>query len=368
MKKIFSFCAALVAAMAMNAQSIPSTDFEGGYSCAADDATLTGDAPSDKFYLDETATPHYIAWSDMSMEYTAVASWQIRATRACYITISLDLGPVIGSNKHIFEVKVLDSENHEVGAVAEGAAYGTDFTDHDDVKVLNGKLLIPAAGNYTIELRNNRNFCKGTIKNVILTYAGEAPITDFATPGYICKADDAILSGTAAAEKFYLNTEVADNHYIVWYDMSKTYTAVASWKVMATRGCYVTVTLDLGPAISSNKHIYEVMLLDNDGNKLDSIAEAPAYTTESTDADQQKTLEGTILVPGAGNYTIELRNNRDFCKGSIKNVIITYSADAPTTGIRNTAVSAKAVKFFENGQLYILKNGVKYDITGAIVK
>lgn len=38
------------------------------------------------------------------------------------------------------------------------------------------------------------------------------------------------------------------------------------------------------------------------------------------------------------------------------------------TGISNTAVSAKAVKFIENGQLIIMKNGVKYDITGAIVK
>ena len=38
------------------------------------------------------------------------------------------------------------------------------------------------------------------------------------------------------------------------------------------------------------------------------------------------------------------------------------------TGISNAEVSAKAVKFIENGQLIIMKNGVKYDITGAIVK
>ena len=38
------------------------------------------------------------------------------------------------------------------------------------------------------------------------------------------------------------------------------------------------------------------------------------------------------------------------------------------TGISNTEVSAKAVKFIENGQLIIMKNGVKYDLTGAIVK
>ena len=39
-----------------------------------------------------------------------------------------------------------------------------------------------------------------------------------------------------------------------------------------------------------------------------------------------------------------------------------------TTAISNNTVSAKAVKFIENGQLIIMKNGVKYDLTGAIVK
>ena len=38
------------------------------------------------------------------------------------------------------------------------------------------------------------------------------------------------------------------------------------------------------------------------------------------------------------------------------------------TGIENTSVEAKAIKTFENGQLVIIKNGVRYDATGAIVK
>ena len=35
------------------------------------------------------------------------------------------------------------------------------------------------------------------------------------------------------------------------------------------------------------------------------------------------------------------------------------------TAISNTAVESKAVKFFENGQLVIIKNGVKYNVLGA---
>ena len=35
------------------------------------------------------------------------------------------------------------------------------------------------------------------------------------------------------------------------------------------------------------------------------------------------------------------------------------------TAISNTAAESKAVKFFENGQLVIIKNGVKYNALGA---
>ena len=39
-----------------------------------------------------------------------------------------------------------------------------------------------------------------------------------------------------------------------------------------------------------------------------------------------------------------------------------------TTAIDNTAVESKAVKFFENGQLVIIKNGVKYNALGAEIR
>ena len=325
MKKILSLFAAMLVAFAVNAQ----TDFASpGYKCAADDAVINGDAPATKVYLQSETNPHYIGWSDVSKEYTAVISWTVQATRACYVSVSLDLGPAISSNKHIFEVKILDAAKKELGAVEEGPAYtGDGFTEADQVKALSGKILLPAAGAYTIELRNNRDFCKGSIKNIILTYAGDAPVTDFATP-YSCAADDALISGDAPATKVYLQS-ATDPHYIGWSDVSKSYTAEVSWSFIAKRGCYVSVTLDLGPAISSNKHIFDIELYDAAGNKLDTIAEGPNYTGDGfTEADQTKSL-GNILIPAAGTYTLKLMNKRDFCKGSIKNIILSYAADAP---------------------------------------
>ena len=324
MRKLFLLIPALVLSLVLNAQ----TDFSTPYSCAADEGVISGNAPANKVYLNETADPHQIEWSDVSQDYTAVISWTVTATQPCYISASLDLGTAVSSNKHIFEVKVLDANGNEKGAVEEGPAYtGDGFTEANQVKALSGKILLPAAGNYTIELRNNRNFCKGSIKNVILSYAGAAPITDFSTP-YSCTADEGVISGDAPANKVYLN-ETADPHQIEWSDVSQDYTAVISWTVTATQPCYISASLDLGTAVSSNKHIFEVKVLDANGNEKGAVEEGPAYTGDGfTEANQVKALSGKILLPAAGNYTIELRNNRNFCKGSIKNVILSYAGGA----------------------------------------
>lgn len=167
MRKILSIFAAMLVAVAVNAQ----TDFASpGYYCAADDAVLTGGS-STNFYLDQTLDPHQVTWSDVGTSSNALATWTVTATRGCYVSVSLDLGPVISSNKHIFEVKILDANANLRGTVAEPA----ENADADQVKALDGTILLPTAGVYTVELRNNRNWGKGRIKNVILTYAADAP-------------------------------------------------------------------------------------------------------------------------------------------------------------------------------------------------
>ena len=167
MRKLFSIFAAMLIALAVNAD----TDFAApGYACAADDASLTGGSSSN-FFLDVSLDPHQITWSDVGLSSNALATWTITATRGCYVTASLDLGPVSSSNKHIFEVKILHDQSIVKGTLAEPK----ENADADQVKVLEGTILLPKAGVYTVELRNNRDWGKGHIKNVILTYAADAP-------------------------------------------------------------------------------------------------------------------------------------------------------------------------------------------------
>ena len=168
MRKILSIFAAMLVALAVNAQG---TDFAApGYSCAADDAVLSGGSSSN-FFLKTDVDPHCVAWSDCPLTGNALATWTVTATRGCYVTISLDLGPVISSNKHNFEVTIKDSKSNVKGKVVEGG----ENTDSEQVKALTGTILLPVAGDYTVELFNNRDWGKGSIKNVIITYDSDAP-------------------------------------------------------------------------------------------------------------------------------------------------------------------------------------------------
>ena len=47
---------------------------------------------------------------------------------------------------------------------------------------------------------------------------------------------------------------------------------------------------------------------------------------------------------------------------------ITYNADSEETAVDNVTVNSNATKVVENGQLIIIKEGVKYNILGIVVK
>ena len=90
------------------------------------------------------------------------------------------------------------------------------------------------------------------------------------------------------------------------------------------------------------------------------------FNSETTIADWEKggTLSGTLL-----NATWTTYNNEWQIKPGtgFKWADLEYTAPS-VTAIDNTAFEAKTFKTFENGQLVIIKNGVKYDVTGAVIR
>lgn len=66
-------------------------------------------------------------------------------------------------------------------------------------------------------------------------------------------------------------------------------------------------------------------------------------------------------LSNAGKWMIQF-SHKELAKFNVTDIVLVGDF---TTAIDNTAIEGKAVKFFENGQLVILKNGVKYNALGA---
>ncbi len=72
------------------------------------------------------------------------------------------------------------------------------------------------------------------------------------------------------------------------------------------------------------------------------------------------TVNGEPLVPAENVYSFVM-------PAEAVTVAATFKVD-PATAISNTEAEVKAIKFIENGQFFIIKNGIKYNANGAIVK
>ena len=91
------------------------------------------------------------------------------------------------------------------------------------------------------------------------------------------------------------------------------------------------------------------------------IADQTAMIAGDGYMELQLTNELRSRLANAGRWMIQFNKEA----GAAFNVTdIVLVGDFPTA-IDNTAVESKAVKFFENGQLVIIKNGVKYNALGV---
>ena len=134
------------------------------------------------------------------------------------------------------------------------------------------------------------------------------------------------------------------------------------------------------------------------GDFLGSWADTENFTVAEGDATASLTLnlavgnyEFGMRIGGSGNWTANgatltrEANSTDVSVGSgnmkliadlAGDYIFTYTFETNTlavtfpigTGITNTAVDAQIIKTIENGQLIIIKNGVKYDVHGTIIR
>ena len=120
----------------------------------------------------------------------------------------------------------------------------------------------------------------------------------------------------------------------------------------------------------------------NEGIDYPVLVEVPVYYPEATEPYE---IYSTVTVGGMGDddpwlgfgegyLTITQEGNTITATGIVENswagiaIDITISGTIIETGLENATVTVKPVKMIKNGQLIIEKDGVQYNVNGAIVK
>ena len=121
---------------------------------------------------------------------------------------------------------------------------------------------------------------------------------------------------------------------------------------------------------------------DAEGLNYPVLVEVPVYYPEATEPYE---IYSTVTVGGwdddenwlgfgEGYLTITEEGNKITAAGIVENawagiaIDITISGNLTTTGIENATVTVKSVKMIKNNLLIIEKDGVQYNVQGAVVK
>lgn len=99
----------------------------------------------------------------------------------------------------------------------------------------------------------------------------------------------------------------------------------------------------------------------------DASATTFADVTEVTDNNGLTIHVGDTVI-AHGNYTYYTQTSMHELKQGCYLVYAKAPGAPYPTDIDNTAAEQKAIKLIENGQLFIIKNGVRYDAQGAVVR
>jgi len=99
----------------------------------------------------------------------------------------------------------------------------------------------------------------------------------------------------------------------------------------------------------------------------DASANTFANVTEVTDNNGLTIHVGDTVI-AHGNYTYYTQTSMHELKQGCYLVYAKAPGAPYPTDIDNTAAEQKAIKVIENGQLFIIKNGVRYDAQGAVVR
>ena len=391
------------------AEVLPNVDFDDPYLLAPAKAQLSGST---------------IALLNDSLKWTenvdGKATWKINATKACYVSATVKEGTGSG---HRYKLVVLDEKGNVVGDTIGEAA---DTWKSGELTL--GTLLIPA-GIHTIKLLNLTAHSASRIDGVTLTYLDEYR-TLYLNPGLWntnpgtpvkfaiwCFTNSRSLSDTWSdfmtvdEGDIYKATILASYTQVIFaringaldepdWGEGKCYTQSATQTLVANKDLYVITDWEAGYWDKRHKTFEDGWYLVGEFSDVEkwTINELTAdrkftsnvghehefmLTTSLAEGDEFKAVyvycdafEGD-LKPAGANYVVDADH-----AGNLKTIYFNeagaggddwfahtfYIEKNSATSLDNVLDTEKTVKAIENGQLVIIKNGVRYNVIGSVIR
>lgn len=293
MRKLFSFFAAMLVAVAVNAAPVvlPAT-------LDVNNVSFRSEGMPD-FVLaegDYAGTYFDMGAHDSSNDTLLYAEWDVTIEPIMY-TVAVD---VYNTNGWTVQLYLLNQAGDTLkalrykGSSGESGNFAIGSMDLKDLK----------AGNYKLRARAATAWSAMKLKDVIFVanYAG----VNVDLPGTLLPAYAELSSGATVS-----NNAIA-------FAPSTANSEYATWNVSFAQAGTYNVTIDM---TASNGHTYGVALLSADGaTQIDAVAEAQSWDTGVKEL-------GAIAVPAAGTYKVKLTNATQWSEAVLNS--ITFAAPAP---------------------------------------
>lgn len=330
-----------------------------------------------------------IKYNDNGYNLTEYALWNIHADAACELEVTLN----IATAGHLFTVELYD------GSTLLGSAVEADETKWDDGDIaLADHLTIPAAGNYTIKLVNRQQYSGGALHGITFT---EVIAPTFVTIDETATDNTAWVGNVGGAA---VNVELTRSFTGGMYNTICLPFAVSSEKVVAAFGTGVELMYMTGATIDGS-------VLDLEFATTTSIYQGTPYlikpaadvvnpqftgvgfvldnasATSGTNADFIGTFVKTTIPSDPNNLYLQANNMLQFSQSdvTIKGMRAYFHVKVPSSSpvVRPRIVLNGQVltdielvngepqtngKFIENGQLIIIRDGIRYNAIGIRVK
>jgi hypothetical protein len=339
---------------------------------------------------------------------TTGATTQLRLNKITITYESGEVPPTPAVNYYLVGSEIGWAANEAYKLAANPAVDGEFMIDHtavanEGLKVLGvegetqtwypdgmgNELVLSEAGDYTIYFRPDGQGGEGWYEGFIYAEYHE-PATPLSLTEFIAAAPttEVTLKPLTVIFASGKNTYVIDEDGValVIFDTNKTYydgTLTAGKVLTGQKATYTKyknqdeivptntaavsdgiaptpTELNAAPTDANINHYvsFENVAATKTGNNFFIYSNVQLYGATSA---LKPTEEGNYDVEGL--YIVYNGNN-----GMQPEIIVTALAPASATAISNTADEIKAFKTIENGQLVIIKNGVRYDATGAVIR